>query len=81
MASLLPMKTEMIRQRLLERFPDADVDVTDLTGTENHYQVFVQSKAFVGLSRIQQQKAVMNVFESELKTGELHALTMKTTVK
>ena len=52
----------------------------DLTGTENHYEVFVRSSLFTGLSRIEQHQKVMAAFAAELKTGEVHALAIKTQV-
>ena len=64
--------------RLLNAYPDGDVQVVDLTGTHDHYQVMIASTAFKGLSRIQQHKHVMDVFGPELKTGEVHALTIQT---
>lgn len=72
------MKPQEIKARLQQTYPDGTVDVTDLTGTEDHYSVFVSSKKFAGLSRIQCHKQVMSVFDAELKTGEVHALTIKT---
>ncbi len=71
------MTAEQIRSRLLETYRDAQVEVTDLTGTQDHWQVFIKSPAFVGLTRIRQHKAVMDVFASELKSGEIHAFTLK----
>jgi stress-induced morphogen len=74
------MTPQQIKSRLQEAYPDGHVDVTDLTGTQDHYSVFVSSKKFSGLSRIQCHKHVMSVFDAELKTGEVHALTIKTEV-
>lgn len=76
-----PMKPEEIKKRLETAYPDGRVEVVDLTGTHDHYQVYVSSSAFQGLSRIQCHKHVMAVFADELKTGEVHALTIKTEVK
>jgi len=75
------MKPEDIKQRLQVAYPDGSVEVTDLTGTHDHYQVSITSQAFTGLSRIQAHKHVMAVFSEELKTGEVHALTIKTQTK
>jgi stress-induced morphogen len=72
------MTADQMRQRLLQAYPDGKVDVVDLTGTQDHWQVLIQSSAFKGLTRIQQQRHVMAVFDAELKTGEVHALTIKT---
>lgn len=70
-----------MENRLKTAFPDADVAVIDLTGTEDHWEVRVASKAFKGLSRIDNQRKIMDVFAPELKTGEVHALTIRTLVK
>lgn len=75
------MTPQEIQARLQAAYPDAEVEVVDLTGTHDHYQVSVLSEAFKGMSRIQQHKHVMSVFDAELKTGEVHALTIKTTAK
>lgn len=72
------MSPSQIEQRLREAFPQAEVQVTDLTGTENHYEVVVRSGVFKGLSRIEQHQKVMAAFSAELKTGEVHALAIKT---
>lgn len=75
------MKPQEIKARLQEAYPGDSVDVTDLTGTEDHYSVYISSQKFKGLSRIQCHKQVMEVFDKELKSGEVHALTIKTDVK
>jgi len=74
----LVMSPQQIEQRLKEAFPHGEVAVTDLTGTENHYEVSVRSNLFKGLSRIEQHQKVMAAFQNELKTGEVHALAIKT---
>ena len=75
------MTQEQMKQRLQTAYPDGQIQVIDLTGTQDHWQVAIESTAFAGLSRLQQQRHVMDVFDAELKTGEVHALTIKTTVK
>lgn len=75
------MTPEEIEQRLHEKFPDCDALVEDLTGGMNHFEVRIASKAFAGKSRIDQQRLVMDALAPELKTGEVHALTIKTVIK
>lgn len=70
------MTPEQVKQRLIETYPDGAVEVVDLTGTHDHYMVTIESVAFNGLSRLQRQRHVMDAFESELKSGEVHALTI-----
>lgn len=72
------MKLEQMKQRLTENFPDGKIEVYDLTGGEDHWEVAIESSAFHGLTRIQQHQKVMACFAPELKTGEVHALSIKT---
>ncbi len=67
-----------MKERLHTKYPNADIEVTDLTGTGDHFHVLIVASELEELSRINQHKAVMEVFDPELKTGELHALTIKT---
>ncbi|MEQ1878825.1 MAG: BolA/IbaG family iron-sulfur metabolism protein [Bdellovibrionia bacterium] len=75
------MTPQDLQTRIEKTYPDAKVEVVDLTGGQDHYQVFVETASFKGLSRIQQHKAVMDIFALELKSGEVHALTIRTSMK
>lgn len=75
------MTAEQMKARLTQAYPDGNVQVVDMTGTSDHWMVQIESSAFKGMSRIQQQRHVMAVFDPELKTGEVHALTIKTVIK
>lgn len=72
------MTQEQMVTRLNSEFPHSNIEVYDLTGTQDHWEVHVTSQRFAGMTRIQQHKLVMQVFDAELKTGEVHALTLKT---
>jgi stress-induced morphogen len=65
----------------MQHFPDAKLEITDLSGNGSKVQLEIQSSEFKGLSRIQQHQKVMAIFQSELKSGDLHALTLKTSVR
>lgn len=79
------MKIEEMKQRLIQFYPDSnpitDIEVFDLTGTSNHWEVSIKSPSFKGLSLIEQHQHVMKAFAPELKTGEVHALSIKTFIK
>jgi stress-induced morphogen len=51
--------------------------VTDLTGTKDHWEAVIVSKAFSGKSRIQQHQMVYAAL-GELMAGPVHALALKT---
>jgi stress-induced morphogen len=75
------MTSQEMKDRLTTAYPDGTIEVVDLTGTQDHWEVSVESVKFTGLNRIQQHQHVMAVFGPELKTGEVHALSIKTKVK
>lgn len=76
------MNIEQMKQRLIEAYPgeNTEIDVHDLTGTSDHWEVVVKSSIFKGMSRIEQHQHVMKAFAPELKTGEVHALSIKTMI-
>lgn len=75
------MNQQAMTDRLKAAYPDASIEVFDLTGGGDHWEVSIASSAFQGKTRIQQHQAVMSVFAEELKTGEVHALSIKTSLK
>jgi acid stress-induced BolA-like protein IbaG/YrbA len=69
---------EQVEAMIRTALPDAQVQVQDLTGTRDHYQVVVVSSQFEGKRLIQQHQLVNGSVLAAMATGELHALTMKT---
>ena len=67
-----------IRQRILGALPGSEVDVNDTTGTGDHFEARVVSPDFTGKSMVEQHKLVYAPLNDVLKTGELHALALKT---
>jgi stress-induced morphogen len=75
--------SEMIEPQEVERLikesiADAQVFVTDLTGTRDHYSVVVVSPEFEGKLLLKRHRMVNHALDGPLETGELHALQMKT---
>ncbi len=68
---------EFIKSRLLAAFPDAKVEVTDMTGTEDHFQAVVVTRAFEGKTRVDQHKMVYAAL-GELMASAIHALALTT---
>ncbi len=61
--------------------PDADVEVTDLTGTMDHLSVFVRSRAFAGLHPLDRHRMVEGAVKPARSDGRLHALAIRTAIK
>ena len=72
------LNVESIRSRIQSAFPDARVEVRDLTGGGDHWDVVVVSDAFRGKRPVQRHQLVYGVFREELASGVMHALALKT---
>jgi stress-induced morphogen len=73
------IEAENLRRLLQAAFPGAQVELIDLTGTQDHYQVSVVAEAFRGQPRMRQHKMVYEAL-GDLMRGPIHALSLKTTV-
>jgi stress-induced morphogen len=72
------IEPELLKQTLALAFPDAQkLEVTDLTGTKDHYQALIVDAVFRGKSRIEQHKLVYRAL-GELMNGPVHALALET---
>ena len=69
------MKPAEITAKIRASIPDAEVELKDLTGTEDHWQATVISSLFSGKSLIERHRLVMAALAAEMK-GPIHALTM-----
>ena len=76
----MPMEQIEIEQLIKASLPDAQVEIIDLAGDNNHFSAHVISSAFAGKSRIQQHKMVYDALGDKMG-GILHALALKTSIK
>jgi len=58
--------------------PDAQVQIQDLTGGGDHYQVVVVSSAFEGKGLVQQHQIVYGTVKQAMSSEAIHALSLKT---
>ncbi|MDF5731715.1 MAG: BolA family transcriptional regulator [Rhizonema sp. PD38] len=58
--------------------PDAQVEVQDLTGGGDHYQVRVVSSQFAGKGLVQQHQLIYRALQQAMSTEAIHALALKT---
>jgi stress-induced morphogen len=72
------MTQNEVQARLEQKYPQCVIKVYSEDNV--HFEVYIESSSFKGLSRVEQHQQVMQVFDQELKTGELHALAIKTKV-
>jgi stress-induced morphogen len=74
------LEATRLRQLLLEAFPDAEVDLADLTGTQDHYRLHMASDRFVGLGSVGRHRLVYAALGEHMK-GDVHALALVTYTK
>ena len=68
----------VITALLRETMPDAAVEVYDLTGTMDHLEVFVRTKAFAGVSPLDRHRIVERALAPARADGRIHALQIRT---
>ena len=73
----MSLKLEEIKALIKESIPDAEINIQDLAGDENHYSATVKSKVFTGKSMIDQHKLVYKALKGKMG-NELHALQLNT---
>lgn len=71
------IETDSLRDVLVRAFPGAEVQIVDLTGTRDHYQVSIVAEAFRGQARMRQHRMVYDAL-GDLMKGPIHALSLKT---
>jgi acid stress-induced BolA-like protein IbaG/YrbA len=74
------MPGETMRDRVRERLESAfegQVDVRDLTGTDNHFEVRVVSAAFEGKTPVQRHKLVYAPLLDWIEDDTVHALSVR----
>jgi acid stress-induced BolA-like protein IbaG/YrbA len=68
---------DSLKGMILAAFPGAHVEVTDLTGTSDHFEALVVAREFEGKSRIEQHKMVYGSLGEHVGKA-IHALALKT---
>ncbi len=72
------MSPEALKNKIETLEPGTKAEIMDLTGTKDHYRAIVVSPAFEGIPMMRQHRLIFELLKTELDSGELHALTLKT---
>ena len=76
----MALAIEEIKKLIISSIPDANIEIKDLMGDNNHYSAVIKSKEFKGLTKIQQHKLVYKSLRGKMG-NELHAFSITTEVK
>ncbi|MBF2018374.1 MAG: BolA family transcriptional regulator [Rivularia sp. T60_A2020_040] len=69
---------QQVEEMIKAQMPDAQIQVQDLTGGGDHYQVSVVSSQFAGKGLVQQHQLVYAALKQAMSTEAIHALALKT---
>ena len=76
----MPVSAVVIERMILDAFPGATVEVSNMAGDNVHFAATVVAEEFRGKNRVQQQRMVNNALKSILEgaNAPLHALALQT---
>ena len=67
---------DWMEDEVRKALPDARVEVTDLTGTADHFHVLIVDASLDGMRPLQRQKLVLDHFKEHIP-HHVHALDLK----
>jgi stress-induced morphogen len=71
---------QLLQATLEVAFPASQVEVFDKTGASDHFIVYICSELFVGKNPLARHRAVNDAVAELIKSGQLHAIEIKTDV-
>jgi stress-induced morphogen len=60
--------------------PGAEVEIVDLTGTMDHFNVLVRSRDFAGVPLMDRHRLVESALAEARADGRIHAMSIRTEV-
>ena len=72
------MLSHEVKNRIENGIKDSECLVSEFSGGTDHYSVVVISDAFEGQASLKRHRMIMDLFQNEMASGEVHALTIKT---
>ncbi len=72
------MTGNQIKEHIEKSLPGSQVSIRDLTGTADHWEVWVVSDQFEGKPMLAQHRLVKGFFEQQIAAGTVHAFSLKT---
>ena len=67
-----------IKSTLDKALPGSTIEIRDLTGGGDHFQVLIVSSAFEGKGLVDQHQMVYGALRESLGNERIHALSLKT---
>jgi stress-induced morphogen len=74
------IRNDAMAALIRETFPDAEVEIVDLTGTMDHFNVLVRSGAFRGVPLMERHRMVESALSGARADGRIHAMSIRTEI-
>ena len=71
------MSPDKIQALIQQALPGSEVEVQDMTGTQDHFQALVISPSFSGKTMVEQHQMVYRALGENMKQA-IHALSLQT---
>ena len=75
----MAVDSNLLKGLISNAFPEAQIELKDLLGDQDHYSLKITSSQFEGKSRIQQHQMVYAALDGRMG-NELHALSIQTAI-
>lgn len=72
------LSSDQVAAMIQGAIPDAQVQVNDLTGGGDHFEVSVVSSEFEGRTLVQQHQLVYKAVQQAMSSEAIHAMALKT---
>jgi stress-induced morphogen len=76
----MALEQSKLEELIKQAFPEAEIEITDLVGDNNHYQLSIKDACFEDKGKVAQHRLVNEALKQYLG-DELHALSIKTKAK
>lgn len=72
------MNVNDVRSRIESAIPGAEATAKEFSGGGDHFEVMVVYEGFAGKTSLARHRLIMDLFQTEIRSGEVHALAIKT---
>lgn len=74
---VLVITNDVLTSYIRKTMPDAQVSVTDRTGTMDHFSIRIVSNSFKDKNLLDRHRMVYQALDEPMKDGRIHALEIK----
>lgn len=73
----MPISKEKLTKIIKVAFPDSEINISDMHGTGDHYEIEIKDQIFKDKNKVEQHRLVNKALKDALQ-NDLHAIVIKT---